>query len=182
MNSGKTLFAQLMAHLPWTTFSRIVTKYRGNHRVRVFPCTEHYRVMAFAQLTTGRASRTSKPVYRPSLTAFITLASAKPFADPLWPMPTRIAIGASMPNSPSGSSFRLGNFTPPRASDSTSAIRSTHWIQQPLICACRSSLWHIFGPPNQPSKCTPCWISGGISPASFVYRTASSTAFTLWIS
>jgi len=51
MNSGKTLFAQLMAHLPWTTFSRIVSKYRGNHRVRVFPCTEHYRVMAFAQLT-----------------------------------------------------------------------------------------------------------------------------------
>ena len=51
MNSGKTLFAQLMAHLPWTTYSRIVSKYRGNHRVRVFPCTEHYRVMAFAQLT-----------------------------------------------------------------------------------------------------------------------------------
>lgn len=51
MNSGKTLFAQLMAYLPWTTFSRIVTKYRGNHRVRVFPCSEHYRVMAFAQLT-----------------------------------------------------------------------------------------------------------------------------------
>ena len=51
MNSGKTLFAQLMAHLPWTTFSRIVTKYRGNHRVRIFPCTEHYRVMAFAQLS-----------------------------------------------------------------------------------------------------------------------------------
>jgi hypothetical protein len=51
MNSRKTLFAQLMAHLPWTTFSRIVSKYRGNHRVRIFSCTEHYRVMAFAQLT-----------------------------------------------------------------------------------------------------------------------------------
>lgn len=47
MNSGKTLFAQLMAHLPWTTFSRIVSKYRGNHRVRIFYCTEHNRVMVY---------------------------------------------------------------------------------------------------------------------------------------
>jgi hypothetical protein len=26
MNTGKTLFAQLMDFLPWTTFSRIVTR------------------------------------------------------------------------------------------------------------------------------------------------------------
>jgi Domain of unknown function (DUF4372) len=30
MNSGKTLFAQLMDHLPWTTFARIVKKYHGD--------------------------------------------------------------------------------------------------------------------------------------------------------
>jgi len=50
MNTGKTLFAQLMDFLPWTTFTRVVDRYDGNRRVRTFPCTEHYRVMAFAQL------------------------------------------------------------------------------------------------------------------------------------
>ena len=51
MNTGKTLFAQLMDYLPWTTFTRIVNRYDGNHRVRAFTCAEHFRVMAFAQLT-----------------------------------------------------------------------------------------------------------------------------------
>jgi hypothetical protein len=51
MYTGKTLFAQLMDFLPWTTFSRIVTRYGGDHRVRTLPCTEHFRILAFAQLT-----------------------------------------------------------------------------------------------------------------------------------
>lgn len=51
MNSGKTLFSQLMAWVPWTTFERIVARHGGNRGVRTFPCTEHFRAMAFAQLT-----------------------------------------------------------------------------------------------------------------------------------
>ena len=51
MYAGKTLFAQLMDFLPWTTFARIVERYDGNRRVRALPCTEHFRVLAFAQLT-----------------------------------------------------------------------------------------------------------------------------------
>jgi hypothetical protein len=51
MYVGKTLFAQLMDFLPWSTFHRIVQRYRGNRRVRTLPCTEQFRVMAFAQLT-----------------------------------------------------------------------------------------------------------------------------------
>jgi hypothetical protein len=51
MYTGKTLFAQLMDFLPWTTFNRIVTRYSGDHRVRTLTCTEHFRILAFAQLT-----------------------------------------------------------------------------------------------------------------------------------
>ena len=51
MNTGKTLFAQLMDFLPWKTFSRIVTRYDGDSRVRTLSCGEQYRAMAFAQLT-----------------------------------------------------------------------------------------------------------------------------------
>ena len=51
MYTGKTLFAQLMDFLPWTTFTRIVDRYDANRRVRTLPCAEHFRVLAFAQLT-----------------------------------------------------------------------------------------------------------------------------------
>ena len=51
MNTGKTLFAQIMDFLPWSTFHRIVEKYSGDHRVRCLRCAEQFRIMAFAQLT-----------------------------------------------------------------------------------------------------------------------------------
>ena len=51
MHLGKTLFAQLMDFLPWTTLTRIINRYNGDHKVRTLHCTEHHRVMAFAQLT-----------------------------------------------------------------------------------------------------------------------------------
>ena len=51
MNVGKTLFAQIMEFVPWTSFGRIVDRYGGNAGVRRLTCAEQFRVMAFAQLT-----------------------------------------------------------------------------------------------------------------------------------
>ena len=51
MNTGKTLFAQLMDFLPWTTFTRLVQRYGGDHYVKSLTCAEQFRIMAFAQLT-----------------------------------------------------------------------------------------------------------------------------------
>lgn len=51
MNAGKTLFAQIMDFLPWTTFTRYVERYGGDRGVRSMTCAEQYRIMAFAQLT-----------------------------------------------------------------------------------------------------------------------------------
>jgi len=51
MNTGKTLFAQLMDFLPWTTFARYVARYGGDKGVCSLTCAEQFRVMAFAQLT-----------------------------------------------------------------------------------------------------------------------------------
>ena len=51
MNTGKTLFAQLMEFVPWTSVARIIKRYGGDTRVRNFNCAEQFRVMAFAQLT-----------------------------------------------------------------------------------------------------------------------------------
>ena len=51
MNVGKTLFAQIMEFVPWTSFGRIVDRYSGNAGVRRMTCADQFRVMAFAQLT-----------------------------------------------------------------------------------------------------------------------------------
>ncbi len=51
MNTGKTLFAQIMGFLPWTTFTRLVNRYGGDRYVKSLTCAEQFRVMAFAQLT-----------------------------------------------------------------------------------------------------------------------------------
>jgi hypothetical protein len=66
MNIGKTLFAQVMDFLPWSTFTRIVMGYGGDRRVRTLACAEQYRAMAFAQLT-----------YRESLRDIETCLSAQ---------------------------------------------------------------------------------------------------------
>ncbi len=50
MNTGKTLFAQVMDFLPWKTFQRIADRYEADRRVRTLSCVEQFRVMAFAQL------------------------------------------------------------------------------------------------------------------------------------
>ena len=51
MYVGKTLFAQIMEFVPWTSFGRIVDRHGGNAGVRRMSCAEQFRVMAFAQLT-----------------------------------------------------------------------------------------------------------------------------------
>jgi hypothetical protein len=51
MNRGKLVFAQLMQHLPLTTFRRCVTRYRGTFKVKSFSCLDQFLCMAFAQLT-----------------------------------------------------------------------------------------------------------------------------------
>jgi hypothetical protein len=51
MNQGKLVFAQLMQHLPLTTFRRCVARYRGEHKVQSFSCLDQFLSMAFAQLT-----------------------------------------------------------------------------------------------------------------------------------
>ena len=43
MYAGKTLFAQVMDFLPWTSFERIVQRYGGDHRARALTCAEQFR-------------------------------------------------------------------------------------------------------------------------------------------
>src|SRR3974377_2506772 len=51
MNQGKLVFAQLMRHLPLSTFRRCVARYQGEFKVQSFSCLDPFLCMAFAQLT-----------------------------------------------------------------------------------------------------------------------------------
>ena len=51
MHQGKLVFAQLMSHLPLSTFRRCVATHRGEYKVQDFSCLDQFLAMAFAQLT-----------------------------------------------------------------------------------------------------------------------------------
>jgi hypothetical protein len=51
MNSGRTIFSQLVEHLPIDTFRACVRRYDGNRRIRTFSCWDQLLCMTFAQLT-----------------------------------------------------------------------------------------------------------------------------------
>jgi hypothetical protein len=52
MNSGKTIFAQLMDFIPSTyQFRRCVERYHGHYKVKSFSCWDQFLTLAFAQLT-----------------------------------------------------------------------------------------------------------------------------------
>jgi IS4 transposase len=51
MNAGRTVFAQLIAHLSHIEFQKCVTRYDGDHHHRNLSCWDQYLAMAFAQFT-----------------------------------------------------------------------------------------------------------------------------------
>ena len=57
MHQGMLVFAQVMAHLPLSTFRRCVAVHRGDHKVQEFSCLDQFFAMAFAQLTARESLR-----------------------------------------------------------------------------------------------------------------------------
>lgn len=51
MNSGRTVFSQLIDFLPAHQFSKCVARYNGDWRVRTFSCWDQFLCLSFAQLT-----------------------------------------------------------------------------------------------------------------------------------
>jgi hypothetical protein len=57
MNSGRTIFAQLLDFVPAHEFRRCVRRYGGNRKVIHFSCWDQFLCMAFAQLTYRKGLR-----------------------------------------------------------------------------------------------------------------------------
>jgi len=51
MNTGKTVFSQVMEFLPLYEFRKCVKRYHGDYKVKSFSCMDQFLCLAFAQLT-----------------------------------------------------------------------------------------------------------------------------------
>ena len=100
MNSGKTLFAQVMEFVPWTSFNRIVDRYAGDARVSALPSTEHFRIMAYAQLTWRESLRDIEATLVPIPPNSTPWGCVKRCGAPHLPMPMNGVIGESGLTSP----------------------------------------------------------------------------------
>src|SRR6266481_3082903 len=57
MNTGPTVFSQLMELLPLPEFRRCVERYSGEYKVQSFSCLDQFLCLAFAQLTYRQSLR-----------------------------------------------------------------------------------------------------------------------------
>ena len=101
MYIGKTLFAQLMDFVPWTSFERIVARYGGDVKIRRLRCSEQFRIMAFAQMT-----------YRESLRDIEACLGAQP--SKLYGMGLREAVARSTLAAPTSCAIGASGLTSPR--------------------------------------------------------------------
>jgi len=51
MNTQRSIFSQVMDHLPLHEFRKCVKRHHGHYKVRAFSCLDQFLCMAFAQLT-----------------------------------------------------------------------------------------------------------------------------------
>lgn len=51
MNTGRTVFSQLMDFFPQYEFQACVNRYRGDHYIKTFSCGDQFLCLAFTQLT-----------------------------------------------------------------------------------------------------------------------------------
>src|ERR1700745_3392674 len=73
MNSGKSIFAQLMDYLPAKAFRRCVKRYKGNYKLKSFSCWDQFLCMAFAQLTYRESLRDIEACLRANQTKLYLL-------------------------------------------------------------------------------------------------------------
>ena len=176
MHQGHYVFAQLMQHLPLTTFRRCVARYNGEYRIQQFSCLDQYLCLAFAQLTYRESLRDIEACLRAqaaklyhlgfrSASARNTLANANEMRD--W------RIYADFAQHLIGIARRL--YAERSAWRWTSTRPSMRSIRPPSICACRCFLGRRSDRPRPPSSFIHCLICAATSRRSSSSATAKCT-------
>ena len=114
MNTGRSVFSQLMDFLPMNEFRKCVRLYKGDYKVRKFSCLDQFLSMAFAQLTYRESLRdievclrTTQPrLYHMGFRSRISRSTPEPIASTSM---VALSVSTSTTTSPdsTGSPFRF---------------------------------------------------------------------------
>ena len=183
MNVGKTLFAQVMEFVPWTSFGRIVDRHGGSAGVRRMSCAEQFRVMAFAQLTWRESLRdieatlgaNANKLYAMGLRHSVhrsTLADANESRDwRIWSDLAAVLIRRAR---------KLYSDTELVGLDLKNTVYA---LDATTIDLCLSLFeWAPFRRAKAAINCTPCWTSVAQSQHSSTSATERCTKSTCWTS
>ena len=99
MFAGRTVFAQLIDHVPPHEFHKCVVRYRGNYKWRGFSSLDQFLSLAFAQLTFRESLRDIEACLRSVEGKLYHMGFRGKVRDLRWPTPTRRTTGASTPTS-----------------------------------------------------------------------------------
>jgi hypothetical protein len=80
MNSGKTIFAQLMDFAPTYEFRCCVERYQGNYKIKSFACWDQFLTLAFAQLTYRESLRDIEACLRAAPTKLYHMGIRSPIS------------------------------------------------------------------------------------------------------
>src|SRR5690349_13868053 len=162
-----------MDFLPWSTFTRIVARYDGDQRVRTLSCAEHYRAMAFAQLT-----------YRESLRDIETCLSVQ--ASKLYSMGFREPVRRStLADANEARDWRIYAELAQRLIVHARRLyanedlaNTVYALDSTTIDLCLAVFrGRISARPRRRSRCIRCWTCAATSRASSTFRTANCTMF-----
>ena len=64
MNTGRTVFSQIIDYLPLDEFRKCVKRYQGNYRVKSFSCLDQFLCTAFTQLSYRESLRDIEACFR----------------------------------------------------------------------------------------------------------------------
>jgi hypothetical protein len=99
VNSGRTVFSQLIQNLPEKEFQKCVARYNGDSNFRGFSCWDQLLAMAFAQLTYRESLGDIESCLRALQSKLYHMGSAAKCRARRWPMPTNHTIGESLRSS-----------------------------------------------------------------------------------
>jgi hypothetical protein len=178
VNCGRTVFSQLIQHLPEKEFQKCVARYNGDSNFRGFSCWDQLLAMAFAQLTYRESLRDIESCLRALQSKLYhmgfrgkvsrsTLADANESHDwRIFAEFAQVLIGIARP---------LHAHDPIGVDLDQSLYALMLWIRRPSICACRYSRGRSFVGARPPSKCILCWTCTATFPRSSASPVAMCT-------
>lgn len=154
MNSGKSIFAQLMEFLPIYEFRKCVKRYNGNYKIKSFTCWEQFLCMSFAQLTYRESLRDIEACLRAAHKKLYHMGiRSKGYPAIHWQMQTKSVTGAYTQTLHRRLSALQESFISTKISALNCNKLHMHWMPRLLIYVCLCSHGQNFVIAKEQSSC-----------------------------